>query len=233
MEHAKIIEKKVFLRKIYLEWYQVFLDEVSNSSQKKILELGSGGGFLKKIAPFVVTSDYLPLPTNDLTFSALDMPFENASIDAILMIDTFHHLPDAGAFLCEVDRVLKSEGRLIMIEPANSLWGRFIYQNFHHEPFDPELDWKMPSTGPLSGANGALPWIVFERDQELFKSRFPYLEIVAIKYHTPFRYLLSGGLTAKAIVPDFSFSFFKRIDSVLSNLLPSISMFMTIIIRKK
>ncbi|MBK8443443.1 MAG: hypothetical protein IPL35_08515 [Sphingobacteriales bacterium] len=56
-----------------------------------------------------------------------------------------------------------------MSEPANTAWGRFFYQNFHHEPFQPEAaSWEIPSTGPLSGANGALPWIIFKRDIDLF-----------------------------------------------------------------
>ena len=60
------------------------------------MELGSGGGFLKDIEPSVICSDVLDLPTNDLTFSALDMPFADGELSALFMIDTFHHIPDAG-----------------------------------------------------------------------------------------------------------------------------------------
>ncbi|RLD77320.1 MAG: hypothetical protein DRJ07_14880 [Bacteroidetes bacterium] len=149
------------------------------------------------------------------------------------MIDTFHHIPDSEKFLSEAQRVLKKSGKIIMIEPANSWWGRFIYKNFHHEPFNPEGNWIIPNIGPLSGANGALPWIVFERDQQLFNQKFPELEIELIKYHTPLRYLLSGGVSIKQLVPGFSYNAFSLIDKFLSNISRQLSMFVTITIKYK
>jgi len=110
------------------------------------------------------------------------------------MIDTMHHIPDSEQFLHEASRVLMNGGKIVMIEPANSMWGRFIYKNFHHEPFIPEGDWSISSTGPLSGANGALPWIVFIRDYEIFRNKFPGLKIENMEYLNPFTYLFSGGV---------------------------------------
>ena len=149
------------------------------------MELGSGGGFLKDLMPSIITSDILDLPTNDMVFSALDMPFQDSSVSGIFMVDTFHHIPDSQLFLQEAFRTLKVGGKIVMIEPANSLWGRFIYKNFHHEPFNPKGDWTIPNSGPMSGANGCLPWIVFERDKFVFKNQFPGFEIECINYHTP------------------------------------------------
>jgi hypothetical protein len=86
---------------------------------------------------------------------------------------------------------------------------------------------------PLSGANGALPWIFFERDANVFNIRFPELKIAQISYHTPLRYLLSGGVTFKSFVPGFSFGFFTLVDRMLSGISKSFSMFVTIVIAKK
>lgn len=230
--HNRIIRNKLFLRKLYEEWYEEFSKTLPQLPDRKIIELGSGGGFLKEVIPSVLCTDILDLPFNDLNFSALDMPFENNSLSAVFMIDTFHHIPDATQFLKEVDRVLKKDGMVVMIEPANSLWGRFIYKNFHHEPFEPGAGWTIPPSGPLSGANGALPWIVFERDKKLFKSNFQNLEILEFHYHTPLRYLVSGGVSFKQLVPDFSYGFFTFFDKFLSSLSRQISMFITIKIRK-
>ena len=193
--HREIILNKPFLKKLYLEWYAVFLKELQSLPAGKCIEIGSGGGFLKDIEPYILTSDILPLPHIDLNFSALEMPFKDSEISAIFLLDTFHHIPDSYRFLKEAERVLKKGGKLIMIEPANSLWGRLIYKNLHHEPFNPKADWKIPDIGPMSGANGALPWIVFVRDQALFQEQFPHLKIESITYHTPLRYLLSGGVS--------------------------------------
>jgi len=230
--HQKIIKEKYFLRKLYEEWYSVFTKLMPSLPEGKMIELGSGGGFLKEIVPSVLCTDILELPSNDLTFSALEMPFNKNELSAIFMIDTFHHIPDSKLFLTEVGRVLKKDGMLVMSEPANSVWGRFIYKNFHHEPFDVNGDWKIPSSGPLSGANGALPWIVFERDFENFNSLFPSLQLVEIKYHTPLMYLISGGVSFKQVFPDFSYSIFRSIDKFLPFITKQMSMFTTIKIRK-
>lgn len=233
MFHKELILSKPFLKKLYLEWYKTFTEGIKDLPEGKIIELGSGGGFLKEICPEVICTDILPLPTNDMTFSALEMPFGEDEVSGIVMLDTFHHIPDAHRFLREANRVLRKDGKIIMIEPANSLWGRFIYRNFHHEPFDPEGSWQIPPTGPLSGANGALPWIVFVRDKIDFEKNFPELKMESISYHTPFRYLVSGGVSFKTMVPSWSYGMIKGIDQIFSSLSKQVSMFMTISLIKK
>jgi len=230
--HQQIISEKSFLKKIYIEWYREFIKSYPTLPEGKILELGSGGGFLKELLPSVICSDVLSLPTNDMTFSALDMPFSENEISGIFMVDTFHHIPDSEKFLYEVSRVLKKDGQMIMIEPANSNWGRFIYKNFHHEPFIPTGNWFIPDKGPLSGANGALPWIVFERDKAKFNNLFPCFEVISIKYHTPLRYLISGGVSNKQLMPSFLYSPFTILDKILSSVSKQISMFVTVKIKK-
>lgn len=230
--HGKIIREKYFLRKLYFEWYNILTNIKPLLPNGKMIEIGSGGGFLKEIEPSILCTDIIDLPTNDLTFSALNMPFQNNELSCIFMIDTFHHIPDAKQFLNEVNRVLNKNGLLIMIEPANTLWGRFIFKNFHHEPFEVNGDWSFPVSGPLSGANGALPWIVFKRDSEKFKSLFPNLKLLDFQYHTPLRYLLSGGLSFKQFVPDFSYKLFYLIDKYLALFSCQLSMFVTIKIKK-
>ncbi|MEI8005780.1 MAG: class I SAM-dependent methyltransferase [Bacteroidota bacterium] len=225
LHHREIILHKKFLKKLYEQWYDEFLKEIKTLPNDVYVEIGSGGGFLKEVAPGVICTDVLELPTNDKTFSALDMPFENNSVGGIFMVDTFHHISDAEKFLAEVSRVLVKNGKVIMIEPANSLWGRFIYKNFHHEPFDEKGGWTIPGTGPLSGANQALPWIVFERDQAIFRKRFPNLIIEKISYRNPLLYLLSGGVSYKQLLPDFMFPVINFLDRVLPGISKQVSMF--------
>jgi SAM-dependent methyltransferase len=232
LSHRDIILKKSFLRKLYCDWYAVFQGEIKSLPEGKLIELGSGGGFLKEVEPSIVTSDILSLPHTNMTFSALNMPFLDGELSALFMLDTFHHIPDSFQFLVEANRVLKKGGKIIMIEPANSWWGGLIYKNLHHEPFDEKGGWQIPATGPMSGANGALPWIVFERDADIFRNSFPDLKIEQITYHTPLRYLLSGGVSFNSIVPGFTFGFFKIIDRLLCGLSKELSMFMTIKIVK-
>jgi len=226
--HGEIIKQKYFLKRLYQEWYSIFSHEIQNIPDGLLIELGSGGGFLKEIEPTVICSDIIDLPSNDMTFSALEMPFKDHSVGGIFMIDTMHHIPDSEQFLHEASRVLMKGGKIIMIEPANSMWGRFIYKNFHHEPFIPEGDWSIPSTGPLSGANGALPWIVFIRDNEIFRKKFPGLKIERLEYLNPFTYLFSGGVSRSQLLPDFTYSTIKLLDKWLPKLSKQLSMFMVI-----
>ena len=70
------------------------------------MELGSGAGFLKSRLPTVLTSDVVFVRGEDLCFSAEAMPFDDSSVDAFLMVDVFHHIPDTSGFLQEVERCL-------------------------------------------------------------------------------------------------------------------------------
>lgn len=228
MFHGEIIKHKFFLRKLYQDWYSIFINEIAILPDGLLVELGSGGGFFKEMAPQVICTDIIDLPTNDMTFSALNMPFNDQSVGGIFMIDTMHHIPESEQFLNEAKRVLKSGGKIIMIEPANSIWGRFIYKNFHHEPFIPEGNWSIPPTGPLSGANGALPWIVFIRDHELFKAKFPEFKIECIEYINPLTYLFSGGVSRNQLLPDRLYFIVKYLDKLLPRISKQLSMFMVV-----
>lgn len=230
--HGEIIRKKPFLKRLYVDFYKQFLKAVPEPADKVLVELGSGGGFIKEVISNVVTSDVLDVAGVDKVFSAVQMPFENASVDAFFMIDVLHHIVDPKVFFTEALRSLKVGGKVVMIEPANTLWSRFIYKNFHHEQFDPTGPWDLEQDGALSVANGALPWIIFSRDREEFCRLFPCLRIVRMYSHTPLLYLLSGGLTLRQLVPSFTYPLFKILERVLLPLDGLLGMFQTIELKK-
>jgi len=239
--HAKIIRKKPFLKKVYIDFYKQFEKALRPHvkrgakylEEQVLVELGSGGGFIKEIMPNVITSDILELPNVDKVFSVVDMPFDQASVDAFFMFDVLHHITDPRAFFTEALRCLKAGGKIVMIEPANTLWSRFIYKNFHHELFDLQAKWELAEIGPLSHGNGALPWIIFSRDRKIFEKEFPSLRIVSMCNHTPLRYLLSGGLTLRQLVPSFTYSAVKAIEYLLFPLNNLLGMFQTIELQKQ
>ena len=84
------------------------------------VELDSGAGFLRLMAPYAVTSDVLPYEGVDRVFSALDMPFQDKSVSTVMMIDVLHHIKDSRQFFKEMQRCLKPGGKIVMIEPANT-----------------------------------------------------------------------------------------------------------------
>jgi SAM-dependent methyltransferase len=230
--HAEIVQKKQFLKKLYIDFYKEFGKGIPEPEKKVLVELGSGGGFIKEVIEGVITSDILDLPNVDKVFSALDMPFKDTSIDAFFMFDVLHHIADPRGFFREAIRCLKPSGKIAMIEPANTLWARFIYKNFHHELFDPQAQWGLQESGPVSHGNGAMPWIIFSRDRRIFEKEFPKLRIVGMRNHTPLRYLLSGGLTLRQLAPSFTYPLFKAIEYILSPINNLLGMFQTIMLEK-
>ncbi len=137
MQHADIIKSKPFLKKLYVDWYSNFADAVKDLPPGKMIEIGSGGGFLKEIMPEVITSDILPLSNCDMTFSAENLPFTDNELSAIFMVNVLHHIPEPKKFFAEAQRKLKTGGMIIMVETAHSVFSKMIYRNFHHEPFEP------------------------------------------------------------------------------------------------
>lgn len=232
LKHMDIILSKAFLKEIYEKWYADFIKIAKQLPAGKLIEIGSGGGFLKELIPDLITSDVMPLDHCDMMFSAEKMPFSKNELSGIFMLNVFHHIPKPYLFLKEAERTLKTGGKIVMIEPSNSSFGRWIYKTFHHEPFDIKGEWEILSSGPLSGSNQALPYIYFERDRKKFEKEFPNLKIQTIKYHTPLTYLLSGGVSRKAFVPSRSFTFWHFIEKIISPLANHLGMFQTIEIVK-
>jgi hypothetical protein len=118
-----------------------------------------------------------------------------------------------------------------MIEPWVTPWSRFIYRHLHHEPFDPLVkDWEFSSSGPLSGANIALPWIVFGRDRRVFEREFTQWRIEKIRHDMPFAYLLSGGVSLRSLMPGWSFHAWRKLESLLSPYYECCAMFAKIVL---
>lgn len=233
INREKIIKEKKFLKSVYENFYQIFKDLSENLPEGKKIEIGSGGGFLKEILPDLITSDVINLPNCDFQFPAEKIPFPANSASVFYLLNVFHHLKNPKKALQEMERCLKKGGKIIMIEPYNSVWGRFVYQNFHHEDFDPGADWEIKKGGPLSGANDALPWIIFCRDRKLFENSFPKLKIEKIEPHTPFLYLLSGGFSSLQLAPSFLYPALKLAENLLSPFKKFLGMFATILLVKK
>jgi hypothetical protein len=147
------------------------------------------------------------------------------------MTNVLHHLPQPRLFFDEATRCVRPGGVIAMIEPWVTLWSRFVYI-FHYEPFDPEaLCWEFPNHGPLSGANDALPWIMFARDRVKFEREFPNWRIEVIKPIMPFRYLLSGGVSLRTLAPAWSFGLWKWLEDAFGRWENQLAMFAQIVLR--
>jgi len=227
-----ILAQKQFLNRIYREWYEDILRELPGTGGP-VIELGSGSGFLKDYVPDLITSDVMRFPGQSLVLDAQCLPFRGGRVRAVVMIDVLHHLPLPPLFLQEAARCVAPGGALIMVEPWVTRWSRFVYGRLHHEPFDPEAkEWNAEVEGPLSGANSAIPWIIFERDRGIFETKHPQWRIAKIRCGMPFSYLLSGGMSMRSFVPGSAYSLVRAAENRLGPWMDKWGMFAMIVLTR-
>jgi SAM-dependent methyltransferase len=228
----QIIASKPFLKSIYDDWYRMLCKELP-AGEGQVLELGSGAGYCEQFIPGLITSEIFHCSRARVVADAQQMPFADGSLRAIIMTDVLHHMPNVGFFFREASRCLRRGGQILMIEPWVTPWSRFVYTRLHHEPFLTEAeDWSFSSNGPLSGSNSALPWIVFLRDRRKFESRFPELSIEQMRPFMPFRYLISGGVGLRSLMPGFTYHAWKGLEGMLEPLMAQLAMFAFVSLRR-
>jgi SAM-dependent methyltransferase len=229
----RILEAKPFLRRIYDEWYAALAAELP-SGGGRVVELGSGAGFLAERVPGLVRSEVFPTPNADLLLDATALPFSGGSLAAIVMTNVLHHVPRPASFFAEAARCVRPGGVVAMLEPWVTPWATLVYRHLHHEPFEPGApSWELPAGGPLSGANGALPWILFERDRRRFDELFPAWRVRSIRPTMPLRYLLSGGLSLRLSMPGWSFALWRAAESALARWSPRLAMFAQVVLERR
>lgn len=218
----KMIKSKPLIKRCYDLWYQRLLADVDSvittSASAKILELGSGSSYIKELRPDVITSDVTP-GAADCVIDARHLPFENESLKAILASHVIHHIPNIESFFAEADRTLVPGGVISMIECTHTPFAKFFFSKIHPEPYnDRATDWSFPQTNSMLDSNQALSWLIFCRDKEKFKAKFPNFEIEQISFLPWATYLLSGGVNLKSLIPERIAWRFKFIDDILKPL---------------
>jgi SAM-dependent methyltransferase len=202
-QRALILERPL-LKRCYDDWYGRLLRDARSAFRSGVIvELGSGGSYLKDLEPSIITSDVVE-SVADRVIDARRLPFDDNSVRALLLTHVFHHVPDVAAFFSEAQRVLVPGGVISMIEVAHTPFARFFFQHFHHEPYEDELQtWSFAQSDSMMDSNQALSWIVFSRDRALFETQFPALQIEKLELLPWFTYFVSGGVTARYLIPRF------------------------------
>lgn len=85
---------------------------------------------------------------------------------------------------------------------------------------------------PFLEANGALPWLMFERDWIQFEQEFPQWRIQIIKPFMPFCYLISGGMSMRSLMPGWTFGFWRGLESLFQPWINYWAMFAFIVLIK-
>jgi len=232
----RIIRERPLVSEVYEIWYDKLLEaaaSVPGDPGEGLLELGSGGSYLKELCPTVVTSDVVE-GVADQVIDARELPFEDGSLRAIFVTHVFHHIPDVEAFLREADRVLVPDGIVTMIEVPHTPFARFFFDRFHPEPYDDRAaGWAFDQSDAMMDANQALSWNVFFRDRDRFARLFPSFEVGRTSFTPWFSYLLSGGVTRRNLALEPLVPLVRAADRVLRPLDPLMALHWHLTIRKR
>lgn len=235
--HRKMLEKKRMLRDVFTEFHHLFkkLDHQFLSGSGIEIELGSGVSPMRNAYPEVLATDIIDAPHLDMAMNAEAMDVGDKSVRTIYGQNCFHHFPHPDQFLHELDRVLVTGGGAILLEPYYGPFASFLYKRlFRTEGFDKAYpSWETPVTGPMNGANQALSYIVFIRDRKEYEQKYPSLKIVHQELAGNYlKYLFSGGLNFRQLLPDSFIGFVGLLEKLLSPLNRWISLHHILVIRK-
>jgi SAM-dependent methyltransferase len=223
-EHKAIWGEKPVLRAIYADYYRQI---IAHCKAGRTLEIGGGSGNLKEFLPDVRSTDIVPASWLNAAADAQALPFCDKSFTNIVMVDVLHHVERPIRFFREASRVLKDDGRLVLLEPGISPMSSIFLRLFHAEPVimsaDPLEDGVLDPARKPFDANQAIPTLLMTSHKRRFEATFPELKIARVYWLSLFAYPLSGGFQSWSLV-NASFAkmilaFERRIAPLLGRLL--------------
>ncbi|XXE57232.1 methyltransferase domain-containing protein [Pseudomonas sp. R1-15] len=235
--HGKVLERKQMLRDVFVEFHHAFrrlADRYFHVGGLEV-ELGAGIAPMRDSYPHVLATDVVASEKLDMALDAQAMSLDDDSVRAFYGQNCFHHFPHPERFFTELERTLRIGGGAILIEPFHGPFAAFLYKRlFKSEGFDTHFpSWHTPSTGPMNGANQALSYIVFVRDRQAFEHKYPGLEIVHQEICGNYlRYLISGGLNFRQLLPDVFIPVLKVVEKLLYPLRRILALHHIVVIRR-
>jgi SAM-dependent methyltransferase len=238
LAHHRVLMRKRLIRDVFDEFHHLFhrLDEKYFRGGGITVELGAGVYPVKESFPEVVATDVVLAPHLDRQLNAQAMELPDDSVHAFYLQNVFHHFPNPAAFFSELDRTLVPGGGAILIEPAAGPMASLIYPRlFASEGYDKDApQWQTAVGGPMSGANQALSYLIFDRDLVRFEAENPRLEIVHRDVLPNYlRYLVSGGLNFRPFLPGWLAPLLKVVEWVLLPFRSWLGLHQVIVLRKR
>lgn len=198
--HRRAWETNPALRELYGRWYGRVREALPAAGPW--VEIGSGPGFARHFIPELELTDLVRAPWHDREVDAGALPFEAASLGALVLFDVLHHLPAPARFLSEAERVLRPGGRLILCEPYVSPLSYPVYRFFHEERLEMNVD-PLAETSPRDpfDANQAIPTLLLARRPGELAGRFPSLRLRRLERLAGPSYPASGGFARRPLLP--------------------------------
>ena len=207
--HRRVWQRKTVLRRIYNE--EFFARLISYRKPGGVcIEVGGGPGFFKEVLPSVFCTDLIRSPWLDAVVDAQRLPFRTSSVSNVFGLDMLHHIAAPMMFLQEVERVLISGGRLVLVEPWITPFSRVVYRYLHQEdcdlsahPWDAKGNEAARTKEAFEG-NQAIPYLLFgPRGFSRTFAELKELKPVAVEPFCLFAYLLSFGFKPMNLLPAF------------------------------
>ena len=128
-----------YLRALYETAFKSITDNLPKEVNT-LVEIGAGDGISNQFLPKAFLTDIAFHKNLNAICNAHELPFKSASVDALALKDSLHHLPSVELFLNEAHRVLRIGGRVVVFDPYWGLLAKFVYRCLHFkEIFTPFL----------------------------------------------------------------------------------------------
>ncbi len=227
-------EEKPALRAVYADLHRRMS---AASAPGPGLEIGGGIGNFAAEHGDLVRMDIQRSPGVQIAADAHRLPFAAASFDNLYLFDVLHHLQCPLLFFAEAERVLRSGGRLIMVEPGITRLSGLLYGMGHEEPVDfswsPSADCVLdPAKDPYT-SNQAIPTILFKRSTQWLAASRSSLRVVDAHWLSLFVYPLTGGFKAWSLMPASWVKPLLRVEEMLLPLLGRWMAFRLLVVLEK
>jgi SAM-dependent methyltransferase len=195
--------QKHALRAVYQDLYRRMAQASLPGGQS--LEIGGGIGNFEISSDRLLRIDIQRSSGVQVVADAHSLPFCDDVFSNVYLFDVLHHLECPLLFLSEAQRVLKTGGRVVMIEPGITPLSHLLYGMGHEEPVD--MTWRPsnhctpnPAKDPYE-SNQAIPTLLFNSYQDALIAAGLSLRIVENRWLSLFAYPLSGGFKAWSLIP--------------------------------
>lgn len=203
------------------------------------LEIGAGKSYLDDFEDVKIVKSDIQINKNiNIVLDSHQIPFKDKVFDNVICINSIHHFSDPVKAFSEIIRVLKSKGKIVIIEPNSSPILKLILKILKHEDYDPDYNYftsKIECKKNPNYGNNAMAGILFKEGGEFFKI-FNNIKIISRNYTEFLIFLNSSGVGINAPYipfPIFILKFINKIDKILIKISKKFALCQEIIIIKE